>query len=256
LTSGFTGWIGKSSTSSALTILVGGITVYDSSSLAHDLALNSILAEEKSPEMLERLQAWGVLAMIHPALGWDHKMRRRFLHRDDPPSEEWGTLPNNTRLPRRIALGYLLWLMHLSSEQLRALDRRLHFSAALRDSLQEASALRRDLPDLKRGKPSQIHARLVGVPLLVVYAVSLSADAPGRQVLNAFGMRWRHIKPRTTGLDLMARGVPAGPAYQEILKTLRTAWLDGGVNTPEEELALLDQLVRSSAQGEKRIGDR
>jgi hypothetical protein len=37
--------------------------------------------------------------------------------------------------------------------------------------------------------------------------------------------------------------LPPGPHYKEILTRLRQAWLDGEVNSPEAEAALLDQLA-------------
>jgi tRNA nucleotidyltransferase (CCA-adding enzyme) len=54
---------------------------------------------------------------------------------------------------------------------------------------------------------------------------------------------WRHVKPRTTGNDLKARGLPPGPRYGEILTRLRAAWLDGEVTDKEQELALLERLL-------------
>ncbi|MGD0610028.1 MAG: hypothetical protein ABSB41_00825 [Anaerolineales bacterium] len=210
--------------------------------------LDWILAEAKAPEMLNRLEEFGILNAIHPALQWSAEMRRVFLlNRDNPPPAAWGVIPNRTRLPRRVALGYLLWLMHLTQVQIRALDSRLHFRADLRDSLLEASDLRQRASALQGAKPSRICSRLEDVPLLAVYAVSLAADPPERRLLESFGTSWRHIKPRTTGNDLKARGLAASPAYQAILQALRDAWLDGDVDNPEEESTLLDQLIKSQA---------
>lgn len=208
--------------------------------------LNWILSEEKAPEMLGRLEGLGVLKAIHPALGWNAEARRPFLvDRDVPPPAAWGSIPNGTRLPRGVALGYLLWLMHLTRDQIRALDSRLHFPAAFRDCLLEASNLWRDVPGLRGAKASRIYSRLEDVPLLAVYAVFLAADTPEQRLLESFGTSLRHIRPGTTGNDLKARGLAAGPAYQAILQALRDAWLDGEVSTPEEESALLDQLIKA-----------
>jgi hypothetical protein len=54
---------------------------------------------------------------------------------------------------------------------------------------------------------------------------------------------WRHIKPKASGYDLIERGLPVGPRYQQILERLRQAWLDGEVTTEREEIKLLDSLT-------------
>jgi hypothetical protein len=59
------------------------------------------------------------------------------------------------------------------------------------------------------------------VPELAVYAVSLSAEGQAKQALKDYLEKWRHIKPRTTGHDLKQLGLPPGPNYQNILRTLR-----------------------------------
>ncbi|HHX07845.1 MAG TPA: hypothetical protein GX730_00200, partial [Chloroflexi bacterium] len=54
---------------------------------------------------------------------------------------------------------------------------------------------------------------------------------------------YRTIKAYTTGADLKARGIPPSPRYDQILTSLKNAWLDGKVNNYEEEINLLEQLL-------------
>lgn len=54
---------------------------------------------------------------------------------------------------------------------------------------------------------------------------------------------WRWVKPVTTGDDLLALGLPPGPAYATLLARLRRAWLDDDVKSYTEEQALLTKLV-------------
>ncbi|MCE5269295.1 MAG: CCA tRNA nucleotidyltransferase [Planctomycetaceae bacterium] len=46
--------------------------------------------------------------------------------------------------------------------------------------------------------------------------------------------------PLLTGDDLLAHGIPAGPAYKSFLQRVREAQLDGQVATKQESLALID----------------
>jgi hypothetical protein len=54
---------------------------------------------------------------------------------------------------------------------------------------------------------------------------------------------WRQIFPKTDGHILQQLGIPPGPIYRQILQTLRSAWLDGTIGSPEEEESLLEELL-------------
>jgi tRNA nucleotidyltransferase (CCA-adding enzyme) len=66
-----------------------------------------------------------------------------------------------------------------------------------------------------------------------------------RNKISKYLLEWRYVEPRTTGHDLKKRGIPPGPRYDEILRRLRAAWLDGEVRMAEEELIMLDELIRN-----------
>jgi hypothetical protein len=52
------------------------------------------------------------------------------------------------------------------------------------------------------------------------------------------------VKPYTTGYTLQQRGLEPGPKFKEILARLRAAWLDGEVQSEEEEVVLLKNLLK------------
>jgi tRNA nucleotidyltransferase (CCA-adding enzyme) len=86
--------------------------------------------------------------------------------------------------------------------------------------------------------------RLEDVSSPVMYACYLACDDPQvREMLHNFASRWRHIQPMVDGYLLRRRGLPPGPVYRQILGTLRKAWLDGKISTPEQEAQLLDELL-------------
>lgn len=219
-----------------------GLGALSGERLRHELDL--ILAEEKSAAMLSRLSWLDVLREIHPALSFDDHCRPAFAALDRPEPDSWRGVPDLLRLPRRVALGYLLWLGARKTVDLDALAARLDFSAPLREALLAASGLSADLAGLAKRKPSQVVSRLEGVPLLAVCALSLLAAGSDRQILESYMATWRHIQPRTTGHDLIRRGLVPGPAFQIILSGLHAAWLDGEVNSVAEEMQLLDKLIK------------
>jgi tRNA nucleotidyltransferase (CCA-adding enzyme) len=208
----------------------------------HELDL--ILSENKAGDMLARMAELNLLASIHPSLPWDADLQRAIESGLEAiPPEGWGRLPDLARVPRRTALGYLLWLMRLSHEDIEALDFRLHFPASLREALQAAASVYKDLAGLVKMKPSQAFERLAEIQPLAVFACYLASGKEGRETLDHFMTSWRHVLPRTSGDDLIALGLPSGPLYQTILRSLRNAWLDGEVKTVDEEHSLLTRLI-------------
>ena len=210
--------------------------------LRHELDL--ILAEDESAAMLARLNGLDILTGIHPLLPWDAHMSRLLESLDEPAPASWRGVPDLLHIPQRVGLSYLLWLGRLAPVAIQELASCLDFTASLREALLSLSSLHADLPDLAGARPSVVVARLDGVPLLAVCAAWLSADDPAHPVLENYLAHWRRVKPKTSGHDLIKRGLPPGPAYQLILSSLRTAWLDGQLKTNEDELLLLDKLIK------------
>jgi tRNA nucleotidyltransferase (CCA-adding enzyme) len=209
--------------------------------IRHELDL--ILDEEQAVGMLKRLSVLDLLQPVHPALAWNETKRKRFIN-------GWRMFQNAqimaipTSAGRRF-LNWHFWLLDLASAEIQSLEQRLHFQAKLLESLLAASSLLSDAPSLIEMKPSQCVIRLEELPLSADYAVFLSIpEGKARQNLKNFLETWRHVKPKTNGHDLKKRGLPPGPHYQRILFRLRQAWLDGEVRTEEEEVDLLDKLLK------------
>ncbi|MGB7873650.1 MAG: CBS domain-containing protein [Anaerolineales bacterium] len=200
--------------------------------------LDRMLDEPNWVEMLARLDDLGLLTAIHPEL--------------PPPvsdfsaslDQEFASYAPPGLLPPKRTLAWLLWLSPVKPATIKALSRRLRFSAALTKLLLAASNLRTDLPTLKDAKPSGWVDRLEDVPDLAVYTVSLSAKGKAKSALQAYLKEWQQVKSKTTGHDLKELGLPPGPRYQNILRTLRNAWLNEDIKSEKEEYELLDQLVK------------
>jgi tRNA nucleotidyltransferase (CCA-adding enzyme) len=197
-----------------------------------------MMFEESDPSaMLYRLGKWNLLAPIHASLRHAN-IQLPFL---EILSSEFGefTIPNILTFKR--TLGWILWLMPLSDYDVEAIAHRLDFPALLTKSARAAASLLNDLPSLVAGSPSQWTFRLEEIPSISVYAVYLMRK---ESALHDYLAHWRNVKPTITGDDLKARGLEPGPRYAEILRQLRAAWLDGVVNTEDEENKLLGKLLR------------
>jgi tRNA nucleotidyltransferase (CCA-adding enzyme) len=111
----------------------------------------------------------------------------------------------------------------------------------------ESSKLLSRFHSFKDLKPSQYVERLDGLPELAVYAVYLAApEGPPKKALENYMAKWRYIRPKSNGHDLKRLGITPGPKYRSILWELRNAWLDGKIQSEEEEIRFLDRLLGRS----------
>jgi tRNA nucleotidyltransferase (CCA-adding enzyme) len=204
--------------------------------LRHEFDL--MFEEEHAPLMLERLGDLNLLAVIQPALLTADCQPLTALM--DEPEAEFGEFSVTNILSFRQTLGWVLYLLNLSGNDIDFIAQRLAFPTLLTKVVRGASFLNNDLASFRKWKPSQWTFYLDEVPALAVYAVYLMKK---ESVLRDYLVEWRSIKPYTTGYTLQQRGLEPGPKFKEILTRLRAAWLDGEVGTEEEEKLLLEKLV-------------
>jgi tRNA nucleotidyltransferase (CCA-adding enzyme) len=212
--------------------------------IRHELDL--ILEEWSAATMLTRLDELDLLKPIHPSLSFDKAAHARLadLHtyRGLQHLSPWNVTKGEQMNPSD--LGWLLWLMHLSNDEIASLNERLQFTADLLASLFAVSMMFRDQSSYVGLKPSECVERLESFPVNAVEAIGYVAeDARVKERFDEYISKWRYIKPHTTGNDLKKRGIEPGPRYAVLLRQLRNAWLDGEVETEEEEVMLLERLL-------------
>jgi len=196
--------------------------------IRHELDL--VLDEGQSVQMLARASELGALEAVHPKMPEFDQERAEYLDMDarlDIPAD-------------RRTMGYMLWFMDLSEEDVILLANRLDFTNELTLAVWSAAQLMRGLPHLVDMKPSEWTYALEKLPLLSTYAVYLVSR---ENDLLSYISVWRHVKPHTTGDDLKAKGLTPGPRYGEILLRLRSAWLDGEVVSESQEMQLLASML-------------
>ncbi len=211
--------------------------------LRHEI--NLLLAEPKAPAMMARLAELGILEAIHPALPWSEAVHQRLGKLDQAePDSIWVLKDQFDHLSRRQVLGYLFWLGGLDEEALQAAASRLRFKGDLTGLLKAMIQLNKILPELRHKRPSEVVRLLENKPALTLYAAYLlSSDDHLREILYTYAARWRLIEPTITGDDLRQRGLRPSPVFGQILNRLRDAWLDGELQSKEDEKALLDSLM-------------
>jgi tRNA nucleotidyltransferase (CCA-adding enzyme) len=102
--------------------------------------------------------------------------------------------------------------------------------------------------DARRLPPSAVDALLAGAPEAAALAAWLRDGARARRRIQWYLAHGRAVRPRLTGRDLLALGVPHGPGVGRALALLRRRRLDGGAGSLAEERELVKEWLTSGKE--------
>lgn len=201
--------------------------------------LERILQEEMPEKALARLQELGVLTRLNPALHFDDTTAHTFAALRAARSQA-----AEDHLLRTQPLDRLYWgvlVAHLPATVHEQLTERLGLRSETKQLMHGLAQLQSHLTELNQPgvAPSRIVAILDPVDR-VALALAPVIYAGHTQLLNYiehYLSTWQHIQPELGGHDLAKLGVPRGPVYSELLRTLRAAKLDGVLLTRDDEIA-------------------
>ena len=184
-----------------------------------------LLAREPDPvSALLGLRELGLDDAIHPGFGL----------RDEPLARgALGLLPDGAGRDR---LAVALAARDVPADELEELLEALAFEATERDAIVAAARRASEVAGAlgRAEKPSQIAAAASGAgPELVALAGALGPEQQARDLLE----RLRHVRLEIDGRDLLAAGVPEGPAVGRGLRAALAAKLDGRASGRGAELA-------------------
>jgi tRNA nucleotidyltransferase (CCA-adding enzyme) len=184
-----------------------------------------LLAREPDPvRALLGLHELGLDAAIRPGFGLDDVyLARRAL----------ALLPDDGRRDR---LALAVAARRMAAPELSALLDGLAFEAEDRDAIVSAATRADKVAGALRAarSPSEIAASVAGAPPeLVALAGALGAERQAREWLDEL----RHVRLVIDGGDLLAAGVPEGPAVGRGLRAALAAKLDRRAAGREQELA-------------------
>lgn len=217
----------------------GAIALLSADRVRHELA--RILQETPPLPALRRAAALGILPAIHPALSASHldAMASDVAGRTGVAAT--GIVPAGIKPLDWLAA--LAWT--LTPAEGAALSARLNAPPDWTRVIADAAKLsaNMDLLDADELTPSQVCALLDGRSPYALAAGAFLASSIAAAHIRQYLAEWRTIAPRLRGSDLLALGVPAGPAVGATLRALRQARLDGGAPTRQDE----ERLARQSA---------
>lgn len=214
--------------------------------LRHELDL--ILAETQPEKALYRLQELGVLAHINDGLMFDEWFSCAFkAARAQIAQPGWNHA--------EASLQEVYWaILACRLENPGELASRLQMKRTRAALIERLKQVYVTMPYLSEKRlPSEVVYRLDELPdTLLVAAWAIAPTALARENITQYAGKWRHIHATLTGDDLRRMGLKPGPSFGKLLGRLRQAWLDGDVNSPQQELAYLKRLI---AEGTTHDGD-
>jgi tRNA nucleotidyltransferase (CCA-adding enzyme) len=199
--------------------------------------LMDLLAEPELPSAVVRMRELGVDRAMHTAMEADAEL---------VASAALGAVALGADRP----LVALAALCAPAAERLDLWVGDLHLAASERDAVARAARVAPRLAEELRRRehlPSELR-RLLGSETTVALSLALAMGAPSEPIL-----RWltelRDVRLEITGADLLARGVPEGPALGRALDETLGRKLDGLVRGRDEELETALMLVWEDEDG-------
>ncbi len=193
--------------------------------------LRLILRESSAASALRLLDSFGTLQAIDPSLAITPSL-----------DSDLGAI--HARPPADLdSVAWCAWLCRLDPDALKGIALRLAFTAPLAAAVIAASKLLNTPGDSESDRPSAAYRVLNGLPDATLETAARIGSPALRRNAALYLSQWRYVRPATNGDTLRGRGLPPGPRYKQVLDRLKWAWLDGEIDTDDEEFHLLDSLL-------------
>ena len=201
--------------------------------------IDHILSEEAAPQMINRLDEFGLFGTIHPT--WIISPNFDVLWTTAGQAIKWAStyLPNDPINTRAILWMTLLPAVH----SIEVISSRLELENELCTKLSTQAQLEHDLNALSvSSKPSEVYQLLNPYPLEPIVFVLMQPSQPDWRVekMSNYLTHLRGIQPLVTGNDLIQQGLKPSRAFSDLLWKAFAAQLDGKVSTTQETYQFLD----------------
>lgn len=185
--------------------------------LRHEIEL--LFREPRPDRPVRRLDEWGVLRQIDPALGVEDRSGARLSH----PVETFS--------------GWAYWLAYLPVADIRRIALRLNLRREDAIDLEQVAGLVVAADSIGLAMtPSVVHRHLAPYhDRALQLALNIIENEHARHNIKRYLDEWQNVRPELDGTQLQQLGVPAGPALGRLLRELTAARLDGVVTTRQAE---------------------
>ncbi len=212
------------------------------------------LREEKAPEILERYLELGLGRVFFPGVDLTPELSRRLYTSRE--MLKWSQRNWKDAKPEPGVLYLAAILTDLAFQEARHALRRLRLS---REKRERVLAVLDAVPRLltrflltKKMSTSNIYYDLDGQPVETL--LFLQVQSKDSRIWEKTALYWeklRHEQTLVDGNDLVEMGLKPGPHFQQILRTVHEARLNGEIFSREEELALVNRLLAALPAAKK-----
>ncbi|MBI9046182.1 MAG: CBS domain-containing protein [Anaerolineaceae bacterium] len=212
--------------------------------LRHEFDL--MLAEDQVFGDFLRLEELNILSAIHPALKWkNYSILVEKLLSDFPKNDEIWDLPKQFgAMSTQKAMVYIGWMIQLPENDFLSISDRLRLPNTIHLSVLEVRRLQTEVDQLLIASPGRIVNRLENLSIVILYITTKTYNHIGfSKLVHKYLQSWRYVKPGIDGHTLKNMKIKPGPIYRDILEDVRTAWLDGSIQTHQEEIKLVENLI-------------
>jgi tRNA nucleotidyltransferase (CCA-adding enzyme) len=188
--------------------------------------LERIFLEERAVSMLEMAQHMGVVRAIYPALSLNEPLLAKIPRIQAEQATE------------RSLIILSLLAYNIPLDQQPEFIARLNMDSTWAEVVRDTGHVRAAFDQLRTPelRPSRIYELLQPFHPISIRGCALAADEPlVAQRLELYLAELMRVRPLLDGDDLIAMGVPWGPAVGLLLKELLTARLDGQLITRQDE---------------------
>jgi len=218
-----------------------------------------LLLSEPDPRRTARaMSALDELRFIHPRVRYDRKASDLF-------TRIYKTLRwYRTHFPRQPLRQWVLYfgalVAPLGAQRTYTLIREWGFTKSDRTAItaiqKERGRIVRFLSSRVRRHPSDIYTELQGLPReMLIFALAACSRARARKHVYDFLARYSLVSLAVKGRDLRDLGIPEGPAYSMILRTLRREKLDKNLTTKREEMRAVKNIIALYKEKNRAIFD-
>lgn len=210
-----------------------------------------ILREKEPLRAVERLAELGLLRFIHPDL---HLVAaNRWLLAETQQIVSWFDLLFLERSYEKWAVYFLALCDPLSVEQFWGSCTRLSVSEHYKEKLSEMRQKAWEVLEImetrmaRRGavERSAIYAWLRELPVeVLLYMMAKTGSEKVKKAISLYFIQLQGVRTLITGDDLKRMGVPPGPLFAKILDEVLSARLNNRVQSREDELRLVSELLR------------
>ncbi|HEY6872435.1 MAG TPA: A-adding tRNA nucleotidyltransferase [Geobacteraceae bacterium] len=213
-----------------------------------------ILREKEPLRAVERLADLGLVRFIHPDLRLTAGSRR--LLEEAQQIVSWFELLFLERRYEKWAVYFLALCDPLSDEQFWGTCTRLtvgeHYKEKLFDARQKGwqvlHLMEAHVAGAARIDRSDIYSWLKDLPVeILLYMMARTGSEEVKKAISLYFTQLQNVRTQITGDDLKEAGVPPGPLFRKILDAVLNARLNNLVQSREDELRLVADLLKNVA---------